>query len=278
MATARQLRFGAELRKLREAADLNATEAAKHLGMRQTQISNLEAGRIGASPERVRALANLYGCSDQAYISALVTMTGERRRGWWEEYRDILPDPLLDLAELEHHAHHLRGAVTTHIPGLLQTADHAREIFRHAVQVLTPPDIEHRVSFRLKRQAVLFGEHPVTYQALIHEAALRIPVGGGAVARAQLAHLLTMGEHNHVTVQVLPFGVGALHGSGQSIYYATGPVPQLDTVHLDQTHGLVYLDGAQQLADYRVLFERMEAVALSPEKSRDFIDAVAADL
>ncbi|MFG2979742.1 Scr1 family TA system antitoxin-like transcriptional regulator [Streptomyces sp. NPDC048258] len=278
MATARQLRFGAELRKLREGAGLNATEAAKQLGIRQTQISNLEAARIGASPERVRALAGLYGCKDQPYIDALAGMTGERHRGWWEEYRDLLPGPLLDLAELEHHSHSLRGAVTTHIPGLLQTAEHAREIFRHAVQALTPPDIEHRVSFRLKRQAVLYREAPVPYQALIHEAALRIPVGGHEVARAQLAHLLAMSEQRHVTIQVIPFATGALHGSGQSIYYATGPVPQLDTVHLDQTHGLVYLDAEEQLVGYRVLFERMEAAALSPQKSRKFIDTVAAEL
>lgn len=276
--TARQLRFGTELRKLREGAGLNATEAAKHLDIRQTQISNLEAGRIGASPDRVRALAGLYGCTDQPYIEALIGMTGERRRGWWEEYREILPGPLLDLAELEHHAHGLRGAITTHIPGLLQTADHAREIFRHAVQALTPPDVEHRVSFRLKRQAVLFADSPMTYQAFIHEAALRIPVGGSTVARAQLRHLLAMSEQEHVRVQVIPFDAGALHGSGQSIYYATGPVPQLDTVHLDQTHGLMYLDAEHQLGDYRVLFERMGAVALSPGKSREFIGTVAATI
>ncbi len=278
MPTARQLRFGTELRKLREGAGLNATEAAKHLGIRQTQISNLEAGRIGASPERVRALADLYGCADESYVEALVGMTGERRRGWWEEYREILPGSLLDLAELEHHAHGLGGAVTTHIPGLLQTAEHAREIFRHAVQALTPPDIEHRVSFRLKRQAVLFGERPIPYRALIHEAALRIPVGGSTVARAQLAHLLTMSELDHMTIRVIPFTAGALHGSGQSIYYATGPVPSLDTVHLDQTHGLVYLDDERQLTDYRVLFERVETVALDPETSREFIGAVSDEM
>ncbi|GLV87276.1 transcriptional regulator [Streptomyces lavendulae subsp. lavendulae] len=277
--TARQLRFGAELRKLRERAGLNATEAAGHLGMRQSQISNLEAGRIGASAERVRALAALYECTDQPYVDALAAMTGERRGvGWWEGYRELLPAAWLDLAELEHHAHTLRGAITVHIPGLLQTPEHAREVFRQAVPALPPPEIEHRVSFRVKRQRILYADTATPYQAIVHEAALRIAVGGAAVAGAQLKHLLEMSEHEHISVRSIPFSAGAVPGSGQSIYYAHGPVPQLDTVHLDQSHGLSFLDAEPQLDKYRTLFERLETIALSPARTRQIIHAIARNL
>ncbi|MGW6977046.1 helix-turn-helix domain-containing protein [Streptomyces sp. NPDC054952] len=277
--TARQIRFGSELRKLRERAGLNATEAARRLGIRQTQISNLEAGRIGASPERVHALAGLYGCEDRPYIEALIDMTGERRaRGWWEGHRDLLPASWLDLAELEHHARGLRDAFIVHIPGLLQTAEHAREIFRQAVPALPPPDIEHRVSFRVKRQAILFQDSPTPYQAIIHEAALRITVGGPAVAGAQLKHLLAMSERDGVSIRAIPFSAGAFPGSGQSIFYARGPVPALDSVQLDQSHGVVFLDAEAQLAKYRTLLDRLEAVSMSPERTRDLIVAAARDL
>ncbi|MFG2294176.1 helix-turn-helix domain-containing protein [Streptomyces sp. NPDC048603] len=274
--TGRRQRLGSELRKLRERAGLTATEAATCIGGNQARISNIEAGRYGVSADRVRTLASHYGCTDKELVEALAAMTGERKRQWWEEYRDILPAPLLDLAEVEHHAHHLRGAITGHVPGLLQTPEHAREIFRHAVRTLTPPDVEHRVSFRIKRQAVLFREDPVPYQVVIHEAALRIQVGGPAVHRSQLDHLLSMSELDHISVQVIPFEAGAFPGSGQSIYYAAGPVPQLDTVHLDQTHGLAFIDGAEPLSEYRVLFERMAAVALTPSQTREFIGKIAA--
>ncbi|MET9320267.1 helix-turn-helix transcriptional regulator [Streptomyces sp. NPDC003038] len=274
MATARQLRFGAELRKMRESAGLNATEAAQRMGIRQSQISNLEAARFGVSPERLRTLADLYGCTDQPYIEALVGMIGERRRGWWEEYRGILPDPLLDLAELEHHARALRDAITMHVPGLLQTVEHAREIFRQAVPALPPPDVEDRVSFRVKRQRILYEDTPTPYQVIIHEAALHIAVGGPAIADAQLKHLLDMSDRDHITIQAIPFSAGAFPGSGQSIYYAHGPVPQLDSVQLDQSHGLVFLDAEPQLAKYRTLFERLEAVALNPAQTRDLISSI----
>ncbi|MET9430841.1 helix-turn-helix transcriptional regulator [Streptomyces sp. NPDC003036] len=276
--TARRTRVATELRKLRERAGLTATEAARLLGTSQGQLSNVETARFGVSGDRIRAMAQAYSCCNHAFVEALVGMSEDRRKGWWEEYRSILPTDLIDLAELEHHAHGLRGAITAHVPGLLQTIDHAREIFRQAVPEMPPPEIEHRVSFRIKRQAVLYGPAPHPYQALIHEAALRIEVGGPAVARAQLQHLLDMSERDHITIQVVPFKAGAVPGSGQSIYYAYGPVPQLDTVHLDQSHGLAFLDAEAQLEKYRALFDRIEAVALSAADSRDLIHSISRSL
>ncbi|MGY3202631.1 helix-turn-helix domain-containing protein [Streptomyces sp. TE5632] len=275
--TGRRLRLGVELRKLRERAGLTATEAGQLLGVKQNQISNTEAGRIGVSPERVRTLAHHYKCGDTALIQALSDMTADRRRVWWEEYREILPAALLDLAEVEHHATRLRGAVTVHIPGLLQTTEHARALFRHVVPEFPPPDIEHRVSFRIKRQAVLYRDSPAPYQAIIHEAALRMQFGGPTIATAQLRHLLDMSEREHITLKVLPFAAGGFPGSGQSIFYSHGPVPQLDTVHLDQSHGPVFLDAEAQLDMYRVLLERLDSRALDPEASRDVIHHLLRD-
>ncbi|MFJ1550306.1 helix-turn-helix domain-containing protein [Streptomyces sp. NPDC088246] len=276
--TGRQLRFGSELRKLRERAGLTATQAGRLLGVKQNQISNMEAGRIGVSLARLRALAGQYDCADKDMVAALGNMTSDRTRGWWEEYREILPAPLLDLAEIEHHARRLRTAVTVHIPGLFQTAEYAREVFRQDVPELPPPDIEHRISFRIKRQAVLFRGSPTPQQAVVHEAALRMQFGGPAVTRKQLQHLLDMSEREHITLQVIPFSAGTFAGSGQSIYYFLGPVPQLDTVNLDQSHGPVFLDTEAQLEKYRVLLGRMEATALDCDKSRNFIHNIARDL
>ncbi|MFJ4834924.1 helix-turn-helix domain-containing protein [Streptomyces sp. NPDC088747] len=276
--TGRQLRLGTELRKLRERAGLTSTQASKLLGVQQNQISNVEAGRAGVSPERVRTLACHYDCGDKALVDALGDMANERGRGWWEEYRELLPAILLDLAEVEHHATMLRSAVTVHIPGLFQTTEYGREIFRQDVPEMSPPDIEHRVSFRVKRQAVLYRDPPTPHQAIIHEAALRMKFGGPSVTRAQLAHLLDMAERPHITLHVIPFDAGTFPGSGQSIYYSKGPVPQLDTVNLDQSHGPAFLDSEAQLDKYRVLLDRMEATAMPPAQSRDFIHKVIHDL
>ncbi|MCQ4205080.1 helix-turn-helix domain-containing protein [Streptomyces sp. NPDC056353] len=269
--TARQLRFGAELRKLRERAGLTSTEAARLLGIKQAQVSNMETGRLPVSADRVRTLACQYECPDKDLVEALAGMTGERRRGWWEEYRDILPPGLLDLAELEHHGTALRTAHTSGIPGLLQTLDHAREVFRQVVPDLSPPEVEHRASFRLKRQAVLFRKDPLPYRAIIHEAALHMRFGGRDVTRRQLKHLLKMSEHPNISIHVIPFDAGGYPGAGQPIYYVHGPVPPLDTVQLDQSHGIALLNAEAQLDKYRMVLDRLMSLSLIELESRALI-------
>ncbi|MFE4334888.1 Scr1 family TA system antitoxin-like transcriptional regulator [Streptomyces sp. NPDC056831] len=274
-STARRTRLGAELRKLRERAGMTTTQAADLLGTSSGQLSNIEVARFGVSADRVRVAAHTYSCTDQALIDALVAMTSDRRRGWWEEYREILPPKLLDLAEIEHHGRGLHAAHSIHIPGLLQTVDHAREIYRQAVPELSPPEIEHRVSYRIKRQEVLYRTDPVPYQAVIHEAALRMMFGGPNIARGQLQHLLKMSELPHATIRVIPFEATYYPGSGQSVYYVRGPVPALDTAQLDQSHGPVFIDAEAQLAQYRLLLERLDDAALGIERSRELIHKVA---
>lgn len=274
-STARRARLGAELRKLRERAGMTTTQAADLLGTSSGQLSNIEVARFGVSADRVRVAAHTYSCTDQALIDALVAMTSNRRRGWWEEYREILPPKLLDLAEIEHHGTGLHAAHSIHVPGLLQTVDHAREIYRQAVPELSPPEIEHRVSYRIKRQEVLYRTDPVPYQAVIHEAALRMMFGGPNIARGQLQHLLKMSELPHATIRVIPFEATCYPGSGQSVYYVRGPVPALDTAQLDQSHGPVFIDAEAQLAQYRLLLERLDDAALNVERSRELIHKIA---
>jgi transcriptional regulator with XRE-family HTH domain len=276
--TLRQQRLGVELRKLRERAGLTSTQAAALLGGPQSRISNIEAGRYAVSAERVRTMAHNYACADEAYVEALASMTGARIRGWWDEYQDQLAPGLLDLAEMEHHATALRVAVVIHMPGLLQTPAHARAVMGESVPPLRPYEIEHRVSYRIKRQAVLYEESPTPYTAIVHEAALRMGFGGSVVVREQLDALLEAGERDNVNVLVVPFGEASFPSSGQSITYASGPVAQLDTVVLDTDHGCEFLDAEAQLERYRSVLDRMEARALPPEKSRDVIRRIAQEV
>jgi transcriptional regulator with XRE-family HTH domain len=275
--TARRLRIGIELRRLRERAGMTAVEASRALGTTQAQISNIEANRFGISADRVRTLAHVYGCTDQALVDALADAAADRTRGWWEEYRDILPSPHLDLAEMEHHATALRVAQVINIPGLLQTPDHARALFREAVPFLRPHEIEHRVSHRIKRQVVLFRDEPVSYTAIIHEAALRMQFGGIEVTRGQLDHLIKVSEQPNITLRVIPFDGTSFPTGGHGLDYAHGPVTALDTAQLDTSHGSELIDAAGKLETYRLILDRMEQAALSPTASRDLMHRITKD-
>lgn len=271
LPSVRQQRLGIELRKLRESADMSATAAGCLLAGTQSQISNIEAGRYPVSADRVRVLARNYGCVDDALVNALANMTGGRTRGWWEEYRDFVPSPLLDLAELEHHAVGLRVAQIINVPGLLQTMEHARALFREDVPRPPAHVVEHLASYRVKRQAVLYGDPPPPYTAIIHEAALRMRLGGESVARNQLQHIIEMSEMANVTIRVIQFGSTAFPAAGPGIDYLYGPVHQLDTVQLDTDHGSTLVHNASRLARYRLILDRMESAALDPDDSVSFV-------
>jgi transcriptional regulator with XRE-family HTH domain len=267
------------LRKLREHSGLTSTAAAELLGLKQGQLSSIEAGRYAVSADRVRTLARAYSCADPALIEALAAMTGGRTRGWWDDYREYLPVGLIDLAELEHHATALRVALSLHIPALLQTADHARAMLQEAVPPFRPYELEHRLSYRIKRQEVLHRSNPLPYTALLHEAALRMQYGGPEVAGAQLAHLIELSEQDNITIRVVPFTSPHFPGNGQSFDYAAGPVPQLDTVQLDTHHGgCEFLDSEAQLAKYRTVLDRMESCALEITESRKIIEHILQSL
>ncbi|MFF4408666.1 helix-turn-helix domain-containing protein [Streptomyces sp. NPDC001262] len=277
--TARQQRLGAELRKLREQAGLSVVEAGKALGADRTRISNIEAGRLGLSAERIRALAAVYACPDPALVDALVMMAGERGKGWWEECRGTLPTSLLDLAELEYRALALTYMQVIYVPGLLQTEEYARAVFRLAVPELAQIDVRRRVSFRMQRKCVMErggGATPTKF--IVHEAALRMLYADAGTHRRQLERLIEFGEQSSITIRVIPFSAGGYPGANSFAAHAAGAVPSLDTVQIDAAHGSLFLHSETHLENYRGIFRRAEEAALDPEDSRDFIDKVAGEL
>lgn len=272
------MRLGAELRKMREAAGMSAREAGELLGGDQAHISHIESGRWGVSAERVRRLTAFYSTSDGQLVDVLCEMAQERDKGWWEEYRDILPPDFLNIAELEHHAAHLRYAQALTIPGPLQTEAYARALFRQVIPQLPDDEIDARVDHRLKRQAILDSESPTPLEAIIHEAALRMRYGGTSVARGQLGCLLDASERQNVTIRIIPFTANAFIGSAQAMLYASGPLPQLDTVQLDGALGGVFLHGNAQLDMYRVTYRMIGEIALDAAESRGIINRIVQEV
>jgi len=271
--TARQTRVATELRRLREAADLNARQAAALLGVSPAQITHIESGLAGVSEKRLRRLASHYSCTDDEFIDALVVMATDRTRGWWEEYRGLLPTPFLDLSELDHHASFRREVAILFVPGLLQTEGYARAVFSSRVPELTSDELELRVRHRLNRQRMT-----IPYEVVIHEAALRIRVGDRNNSRAQLARLVDLSQKDHITLRVIPFDLDGFSRASSTMTYVGGPLPKLDTVVRDLPHGSIFIDSDAQLSAYRTRFHKVEAVSLEPERSRDFIHKLAKEL
>jgi hypothetical protein len=127
-----------------------------------------------------------------------------RRRGWWQPYSSMLSEAYTTYIGLEAEA----AAVLTYqpliVPGLLQTAEYAEAIMLASSAEIDAAEAEQRVSVRVERQRILTGDDPLRLWAVMDEAALRRPVGGPDVMRAQLDHLAEMAQSARVTLQVPP--------------------------------------------------------------------------
>lgn len=274
--TARQVRLGAELRKLRERAGRTAREAGGLLSTDAARISNIEAGRLGISEERIRRLATFYQCDEQPLITALCEIAAERRgTHWFDDYRGLLAPGWLDIAELELHAKAIRTLQCATIPGPFQTETYARALFEGVTPTLPPNEVETRVEHRLKRRAVFEGAAPTPYAAILHEAALRMRFGGRKVTREQLEYLVEVSAAPTVSVRVIPFTNERFIEVTQPVLYAHGTVPQLDTVQIDSAFGGRFLDAEADLKKYTGLLDIATDASLSENESRQFIHNIA---
>ncbi|MEU5700906.1 helix-turn-helix domain-containing protein [Streptomyces aurantiacus] len=258
----RQRRLGAELRKLRTQAGLSGERAATILDADRARVSNIEAGRIDVSRNRLYTVLREYGCRSGPYFDGLMAMAQERGKGWWDEFRDTIGPAARDLAELESRSTTLRTHEPQVIPGPLQTEEYARAVLDTTEN--DPRRADRYAEFRLARQRVLTGESPASYHAIIHEAALHTQVGGAAVMRRQLLRLIEVSRLPHVIVQVYPYEAGIYSAHSGSFVIFGGSVPELDTVYLEHPTNSLFLWDGSQLDQYARMFERLAELALVP--------------
>ncbi len=273
--TARQARLGAELRKLRELAGKTAREAAGLLSTDQAKISHIESGRIGVSEERIRRLAVFYACDDGELIDALCVIARESRgQGWWDEYRGVLAPGFLNIAELEHHATYLRSVQSMNVPGVLQTEDYVRAIHSSYTPALPADELEVRVEFRKRRRRIFEREAPPPFNAVVHEAALRMRFGGRKITKRQLEFLLEASEWPTVTVRVIPFTCENFIEATYPLMYVGGVVAATGHGPDGQTWRRRPVALTPQLKKFGRLIDIAERSSLSEQESRQLIHQI----
>jgi hypothetical protein len=125
----------------------------------------------------------------------------------------------------------------------------------------------------MRRQERIAAENgPLRLWVVLDEAALRRVVGNHMVMREQLEYLTEMSQLPHVTVQVLPFGVGAHPGlNGQYAILEFADAADSSVVYLEGVTSDLYLEKAHDVQKYAVMYEHLRAQALNVDQSRQFI-------
>jgi transcriptional regulator with XRE-family HTH domain len=263
--TVRQRELGKRLRKLRVGLELTVEDVAGRLMCSTAKISRLETGARPPILRDVRDLCTLYGV-DESVAAELMALTREaRKQGWWTQYEDLDLYPYIGL---EQDAAAITAYSMYHVHGLVQTEDYARTVIRAVLPNIDPVVHRQRVEARLRRQELLEGQNLPRFRMLLDEAVLHRPVGGPSLMAAQLAKILDLVKAGRVTVQVVPFDVGAYSVADISFTLLEFNEPLLSpVVFVEGLAGSQYYERVIDVARYRESIDYIRDSALSPRDS-----------
>jgi len=263
----RRLELGAVLRALRNEKGLTVEQVADRLLCSPSKVSRMETGQ-GATARDIRDLCELYGVADAAERDRLTALAREGKRPTrWQRYELAYAA----YAELEEDALAIRAFQSSAVHGLLHTADYARANHESSMPRLNPEQIDRQIEAKLARQSILTRADPPGFAVVLDEAALHRMVGGRRVMAAQLAKILDISALPNITVQILPFELGAHPALEANFTILELPAPTPGVVFVEGMIGSTYLDRPDDLKRYHDVFRKLQSIALSPKDSSDLI-------
>ena len=278
--TVLRMLLGAHLRRLREAQGVSRETAGWEIRASESKISRMELGRVGFKERDVADLLTLYGLTDDDERAALMDLARNANTpGWWHRDGDILPSWFQSYLGLEAAAVLIRTYEVQFVPGLLQTADYARAVILLGHGSAPKEEVERRVNLRMTRQQLLTRADPPQLWVVIDEGALRRPVGGPGIMRAQISALIDATKQQNVRLQVIPFRVGGHAAAGGSFSILRFPDQDLpDVVYVEQLTSALYLDKREDVDQYATAMERLCVEADPPSRTPDILGRMLNEL
>jgi transcriptional regulator with XRE-family HTH domain len=256
--------LGKRLKDLREYAGVSLEDAARALRVTPLTVRRMEKAEVGLKIPYVEKLLRTYGAGHQETEEFVDLAERAARPGWWHRYRDVLPGWFTAYVSLETAARTLRTYEPHYVTGLLQTRAYAGAVLRAGFPHDSEADLERRVDLRLSRRDLLDRPDAPTLWCVMEEAVLHRVIGGPDVMRDQIDRLIEAAELPTVTIDIVPFSVGAHVGAFAPFTYFRFDAPELpDIVYTEFLSGAVYLDQRPDVVAHLEAHNRMSLLASS---------------
>jgi transcriptional regulator with XRE-family HTH domain len=277
--TVRRRRLAAELRRLRERAGLTGDEVAEDVGWSASKVSRIETAQTAPRESDIRKLLALYGIGGRDAEELLALAKEAAGKGWWETYSATLPPEYSALIGMEAEAKSASSWAAQTVPGLLQTADYAREVtngYLERIAPVPPSETRRRVEVRLARQQVLTRDNPLEFRAVLDQSVLYRRFGNRDVMNAQIKKLLDLSERANISLRILPLDGPHPIGTGAFVLLQFGDahhVTHQDVVYIENLTGSRYVEEEDEVLWYGRSFDRLTELALDEAKSREVLTA-----
>jgi len=273
--TAHGRELGIELRRRRTIAGFNGKDMAARLGWSTTKVSRVEVGARPITEADIIMYLASCGLSEEGIDPILALAREGAYDHRLKSHGEKLPDELKTLIFHENTAAEIHGYEQTFVPGLFQTEDYARALFRE-VDRFDHASIEFRVRARMARQGLLRKSEPPYCKFYLHENALRSVIGNIKVMHEQLLHLVFLTSWRHCEIRVIPASVGGrglAHGAFRLMKY----VEHDSVVYVEQEAVSLFLDRRTHTDHYRKVLDRLDQAALDEGQSRRVLADLASE-
>jgi transcriptional regulator with XRE-family HTH domain len=275
-------KLGTELRAAREATGLSGRALAARLGnWSQAKVSRIENGVVSSTVEDIEAMLDALGVhgAKREQLLALAEEASESTVSWRVLHKGGMARWQYELDQLLRKAARVRHFQPMIVPGLMQTAEYARQALELG-NWTGQKDVDAAVVARLARQQILFEPSCPQYHYLLSEIGLRWrPSDSIPLHRAQLDRIVTVSALPAVTVQVLradsPTAALGLHGF--RIYDFTDE-NEPTVVFVETISGEITISEPDNVATYIATWDQLTKSALSPEDSRAYIQQMSQTL
>ncbi|MDR7301048.1 helix-turn-helix domain-containing protein [Haloactinomyces albus] len=259
--------LGAELRELREDRQVSQRTLSQRVAISNASLSRYETGERVPSPEDVASIVTALGDGGMVREHLIEMARDAAQPNWLSSGASGIHRELTTLIEFERTATSIVEVSPMIVPGLLQTADYAREI----MSGMSSAELETHVTMRAGRRDVLTRRRPVEFEAFIVEHVLRTPIGGSDVMADQLHHMTQMAELPNVTLYVVPSGLSRWHLAleGAFIYFEFPKAAPI--VNLEHYRSSAYLHDSEDVSDYSRAITTLRETAMSPTESAELI-------
>ncbi|HLK44299.1 MAG TPA: DUF5753 domain-containing protein, partial [Thermoleophilia bacterium] len=220
-------------------------------------------------------LLTFYGVLDEKERDQVLDLVREANTlGWWHSFGEVLPPWFEAYVGLESAASVVRTYEVQFIPGLLQCPEYVSAVVS-ANRTLTTAELSRRIELRMRRQETLERENGPVLWVVLDEAALRRPIGGSEVMRTQIRYLIEQAGRPNVTIQLLPYSVGAHAAEGGAftlLRFAEADLP--DVVYLEHLTGAQYIEKPDEVEQYARAMDRISVDALHPDATINALESL----
>ncbi|MGV9315508.1 helix-turn-helix domain-containing protein [Streptomyces sp. NPDC003691] len=256
---------GQQVALFRRCAGLTQERLAERLDISLETLASIEQGRRPLKLDIAERLDVLLETKGALTVAVQNMPEIDMIPAWADQYMDVERDAIaLSFYEAQI------------LPGLLQTPEYARALFRCRVPLMPEDQIENEVSARVERQMVLHRRIPTPVSFIFSESVLTDRIGGRATHKATLQHLRACTDLPGVTLQIMPLGTSGHAGlAGPFVLLVTPDHQHLAYTETQRGSQLIGEPGEVGILEQK--YGMLRSQALTPHDTRGFLDRLLGD-